>query len=319
MKGAHLPKATDLAQQTYLVGDLEVDPNRRTGSRNGEEIQLGNLTFDLLLLLIDESPRIVTHQQVVDRIWNKRHVTPETVRQRVKLLRRALRDNSENPRYFTVIRGQGYRLVPDVRTAGIVAAPNVPVWRPWAAGVSIVILLVIASVLTYLTQIGIADPGTGQPEARSVAVLPFANLSGDSADDSFVEGFHNDLVTQLAKLHSFDVISRTSVLGYRNGRKYLRQIGQELHVSAILDGSIQRSGDSVRINAQLVDARNDRHVWANIYDRKLTTENLLEIQIEIAAAIAGSLNVQLSLEERERLGDLPTENVRTHNRLLSGI
>ncbi len=117
----------------------------------------------------------------------------------------------------------------------------------------------------------------------------------------FVDGVHDDLLTQLARISALKVISRTSVMSYRDTEKPIPLIGQELSVATVMEGSVQRAGDRVRINVQLIDAATDEHLWAEIYDRELTAANIFEIQSEIATAIAGALRAALTLEEAERL------------------
>jgi TolB-like protein len=124
---------------------------------------------------------------------------------------------------------------------------------------------------------------------KSIAVLPFTNRSPNADDAYFTDGVHDDLLTQLAKIDAFSVISRTSVLEYRDTAKNLKQIGEELGVGNIMEGAVQRSGNRVRINVQLIDAVSDEHLWAEVYDRELTTENLFDIQSEIARSIATAL------------------------------
>ena len=126
-------------------------------------------------------------------------------------------------------------------------------------------------------------------DKNSIAVLPFANRSADAGDMYFTDGIHDDLLTQLSRIDAFSVISRTSVMEYRDTTKNLRQIARELNVANVMEGSVQRTGDRVRINVQLIDANTDEHLWAEIYDRELTTTNLFDIQSEIAKAIAGAL------------------------------
>ncbi len=145
---------------------------------------------------------------------------------------------------------------------------------------------------------------------KSIAVLPFRNRSAVAEDAYFVDGIHNDILTQLAKLSSLDkVISRTSMEQYRETTKPMPQIGQELGVGIILEGGVQRAGDRVRINVQLIDAATDEHLWAESYDRQLTVENIFAIQSEIATAIVEALKATLSAEERDSLAAVPTENM----------
>lgn len=144
---------------------------------------------------------------------------------------------------------------------------------------------------------------------KSVAVLVFDNLSGDAANDPFTMGIHDDLLTSISRIGSIKTISRTSVLQYRGTTKTIPEIAQELGVATILEGGIQRSGNRVRINAQLIDASVDKHLWAETYDRELTAENIFAIQSEIAAAIANELRATLTADEQRRLVNVPTRNI----------
>jgi len=153
---------------------------------------------------------------------------------------------------------------------------------------------------------------------NSIAVLPFANRSAEPESTFFVDGVHDDLLTQLARIGSLKVISRTSVMKFRDTDKTIPEIARELAVAAILEGGVQRSGNQVRINVQLINAHSDEHLWAEIYDRELTTENLFAIQSEISTAIAESLQATLSPEERDRVYDLPTSSLEAYNHYLRG-
>ena len=159
--------------------------------------------------------------------------------------------------------------------------------------------------------------GTGDSD-KSIAVLPFTNRSPNADDVYFTDGVHDDLLTQLAKIDAFSVISRTSVLEYRDTAKNLKQIGEELGVANIMEGAVQRSGSRFRINVQLIDAGSDEHLWAEVYDRELTTENLFDIQSEIAQAIAGALKATLTDTEIAVVSDAPTENVKAYELYLQG-
>jgi TolB-like protein/Tfp pilus assembly protein PilF len=150
-------------------------------------------------------------------------------------------------------------------------------------------------------------------DGNSIAVLPFANRSADAHDIYFTDGIHDDLLTQLSRIEAFSVISRTSVMEYRDTTKNLRQIARELGVANVMEGSVQRSGDRVRINVQLIDANTDEHLWAEIYDRELTANNLFDIQSEIAKSIATALKTTLTDFELERVEDVPTENVAAYD------
>jgi len=156
-------------------------------------------------------------------------------------------------------------------------------------------------------------------DLASIAALPFANESAAEENaEFFANGIHDELLTRLAKVGSLKVISRTSVEEYRGTPKNMRQIGRELGVATLLEGRVQRAGDRVRINVQLIDAEADEHLWAETYDRELTAGNVFGIQSEMAMEIADALHVVLSPEETERLADVPTENTRAYDFYLSG-
>jgi TolB-like protein/cytochrome c-type biogenesis protein CcmH/NrfG len=153
---------------------------------------------------------------------------------------------------------------------------------------------------------------------RSVAVLPFTNRSEQKEDEYFTDGMHDELLTRLSRIAAMKVISRTSVMHYRDTNKTIPEIARELSVATILEGGVQRSGNQVRINVQLIDAHTDEHLWAEIYDRELTADNLFAIQSEISTAIADALRATLSPEEKSRVYDLPTSNMDAYNHYLRG-
>jgi TolB-like protein/Tfp pilus assembly protein PilF len=153
---------------------------------------------------------------------------------------------------------------------------------------------------------------------NSIAVLPFDNMSDDAANEYFSDGISGELLTQLARISTLKVISRTSVMQYRGTTKTAPQIADELGVATILEGGVQRYGDKVRINVQLVDARSDEHLWAETYDRDLTPRNVYEIQTEIATSITNALDAALTLEDRHRLEKVPTENLDAYYAYLLG-
>ncbi len=154
-------------------------------------------------------------------------------------------------------------------------------------------------------------PPTAAPDAKSIAVLPFANLSSDPANAFFADGVHEDVITNLAKIHDLRVISRTSVMGYRDTRKSIREIAAELGVAKLLEGSVRRAGNHARITAQLIDARTDEHVWAETYDRDLN--DVFAVQSEIARKIAGTLQATLTDAEKNLIETRPTTNQKAYD------
>ncbi len=162
--------------------------------------------------------------------------------------------------------------------------------------------------------------GASNPAEReiSIAVLPLANRSAREEDQYFTDGMHDDLLTQLAKVASLRVISRTSVMRYRDTELSIPEIAGQLGVNAILEGGIQRSGDQIRINVQLIDTETDEHLWAETYDRQMTAENLFAIQSEITRQIIGSLKATLTTEEASRIDARPTDSLEAFQEYMKG-
>ncbi len=160
--------------------------------------------------------------------------------------------------------------------------------------------------------------GAVSEERKSIAVLPFKNRSNREEDEFFTEGVHDDLLTTIAKIGSMKVISRTSVMEYKDTTKNIRDIARELDVAHILEGGVQRSGSKVRINVQLIDAVSDEHLWAETYDRELTAENIFLIQSEISQSIAKALQATLTPEEQEKLNVVHTRNLEAYESYLLG-
>jgi TolB-like protein/Flp pilus assembly protein TadD len=271
---------------TFRVGEWRVSRAINQIERHGHALQLEPLAMDVLVHLATKPGEVVSIDELIARIWNGR-ATDGSVYRTINQLRRALEGDSEEARYIETIRKRGYRLVAEVHAA----APGSESERA----------------------------GSSTSTARtSIAVLPFENLSPDRENAFFADGMHGEVLSQLAKISSLRVISRTSVLEYRDSAKNIRQIAKELGVGTILEGTVQRSGGSARINVQLIDAERDEHIWAQIFDRKLTAENVLAIQSEIATAVAAALHAALLPYEAVRLSTVPTKNAAAYDFYLTG-
>ena len=180
-----------------------------------------------------------------------------------------------------------------------------------------------ATLVTALVIIGLKiDFGTMDAESTeelnsfSIAVLPFTNLSADPENEFFADGITEDILTQLSKIKSLEVISRTSIMQYKNTTKSMSQIAEELGVATILEGSVRRGGNRVRITAQLIDASTDKHIWADTYDRDL--DDIFAIQTDVAIKIAAALEASLTPEEEKRINEKPTENMEAYDYYLRG-
>jgi TolB-like protein/Tfp pilus assembly protein PilF len=198
----------------------------------------------------------------------------------------------------------------------IVAQPPARRWPAGLFALAGIALLALGGWWVYGDAGAAGADVSGPPPGRSIAVLPFANMSGDPENEYFSDGITDDIITHLSKLADLKVISRTSVMRFKESDKSLRQIAGELGVATILEGGVQRSGDRVRINAQLIDAATDDHLWAEQYNRELT--DVFEIQTDVALQIAGALQARLSPEERGRVERRPTEDLQAYNLYLQG-
>jgi DNA-binding SARP family transcriptional activator/TolB-like protein/Tfp pilus assembly protein PilF len=210
-------------------------------------------------------------------------------------------------------------LTPEPLQPVVSSAPGPPERRPAARRWAWAGAMLGAALLAVLGLRASMSPGGGvapQPPIRRIAVLPLANLTGDTAQDYFVEGLHDALVTELAKVNALSVISRTSVLGYRHTTKTVPEIAHELHVDAVVEGSVTLEGDSVRITAQLIAGPADRHLWADTYVK--SRRNLLQLYADVTQDIAREVRIALTPEERSRLANARTIDPEAYDLYLKG-
>lgn len=184
-------------------------------------------------------------------------------------------------------------------------------------------IMAVAIVLLVSERVGVFDDlkqpdGVSAVTLRSIAVLPFANRSADDSDKYFVDGIHDDVLTQLSKIHELKVVSRTSVEQYRGTNRPIPDIGQELGADAIIEGAVQRSGDRVRITVQLIESESDEHIWAESYDREISAASIFAIQSEIALAIADQLRATITDAEQDEINTVPTESYAAYDLYLQG-
>jgi len=257
--------------------------------------------FVILLLLIGFIPALIF-------AWAF-EMTPDGIKREKEVDRsQSITQTTGRKLDFTIIGvlviGIGYLLVDKfvLDESGPVPAPNVSAET---------------SVATTSHETREAKPTAAIP--NSIAVLPFANRSHEKDDMFFTDGIHDDLLTQLAKIRDLKVISRTSVMKYKNTEKTIPEIAAELNVSAILEGGIQRAGKRIRINAQLIDVSNDQHLWAETFDREMTVENIFDIQSEIARQIVTAVRGELTEEERVNLARIPTNNLQAYEAYLQAL
>lgn len=301
---------TDSAR--FKVLDLEVDLTRQTVRRDGVAIELPDLSFRLLAALIRHAPDTIGKDELVREVWGEVVVSDETLSQRVRLLRQALGEDSQEPRYLTSVRGRGYRLLCDVEPITETEKSRSP-HRHWPVVVAAIIALVIAALWPII-------PGDDEPAPgiHGIAVLPFADLSPDGDHAYFADGMQEELLTRLAQQSGLAVASRTSVERYRNTDMSLPDIARELGVGAVIESSVRIADDRVRITVQLIDADSDRHLWAEVYERDLTVANIFAIQQEVAEQISQALSRGSVTAGTGGAVQLPTDSIEAYNAYLIG-
>jgi TolB-like protein/DNA-binding winged helix-turn-helix (wHTH) protein/tetratricopeptide (TPR) repeat protein len=330
----------------FRVDDLEVDTGKAVVTRNGVELPLPKLSFDLLRALIESAPSIATIDSLLDRVWPGLVVNPETVAARVKLLRDVIGDDPKRPRYILAVRARGYRLIPpverlldsqalepspppssaeqvhpsfvagaDVSSASKFSSRTRTFTVPRIAGVAILAALAASLVIVRIH----APPPHRQAEiphvavekaalpARTVAVLPFASLGGQPADEIIATGFAESIRLRLGSLSQVIVIASRSSAAYNGENVNATTIGQELNARYLLEGTLQRQNDSMRITAHLVDADNGQDVWSVAFDRK--TSDIFAIEDEISARVTHALKVTLDAQDLRRSANPGTANL----------
>jgi serine/threonine protein kinase/tetratricopeptide (TPR) repeat protein len=183
---------------------------------------------------------------------------------------------------------------------------------------AVVIILVLLVGYWFLSKKPSQPPAVVSEDLKSIAVLPFVNMSADKNQEYFCDGMTEDIITKLSQVTDLKVISRTSVMLYKDRKKRIRDIGEELKVATILEGSVRKGGDRLRITAQLINAKTEAHIWADAFDRDIDIKDVFNVQSEVALEIVNALKAKLSPGEREMLNKKPTENLKAYDYYLMG-
>lgn len=331
----------------YVMGDLCVDAGRRTVVRGSEEITLPKLSFDLLLALAEAAPNAVSIDEFMERVWPGLVVSPETVSQRVKLLRDALGDDPKNPRYVAGIRGHGYRAVPSVSrkeltvvgsavmtrrvsdlTAEVPAElppaaveippPTVRGWSRKLTYVGLAALALLASGATILFWHRAAAKTVlvvGTP-VRAVAVLPFDNLSAAPGDDYIALGLSEMVLNRLSGITTLRVIARTSAFALRGLHLDVHELGRKLNARYLVEGTVQHAASQLRVTAQIIDVDTGREFSPLHIDKPL--DEIFDLQDEVADHVAASLAVRVGDASKFRPEQARNANMAAYLEYLRG-
>ena len=296
----------------FRFGPFELDPQSGDLLKEGAKVKLQKQPSDLLAMLLERRGELVTRQELQDRLWPGRTSGDFDVglNKAVRRIREALDDSTQNPRYIETLPQHGYRFIaPVTETSPPLPRRRMPRYIILAAGGLAVLFL--SAYAGGLLRRGLA-PG----QIKALAVLPFANLSGDTGQEYFADCVTDSIITNLGRIGSLRVISRQSVLRYKQADKPLSEISRELNVDAILEGTVVRAGDRVRITAQLLRARPEQHLWAESYERSYA--DILVVQREIARSVAGQVKAKLRPGDEARLPKPRTVNPEAYEAYLRG-
>ena len=322
-------------------GVFELDLRAGELRKHGLRIRLQEQPLQVLVMLLDHPGEVVTREELQKKLWPADTFVDfdHGLNKAISKIREALGDSAESPRFVETVARRGYRFLAEVKAAGtargtgpepatqatasteardrsnLASEPAMPkpVVRPVAWIVSLfVVLVMIASVAAWKLY----SWKRSSPVIRSLAVLPLESLSNDASQDYFADGMTDELISDLGQISALRVISRTSVMAYKHARKPLPQIARELNVDAVVEGTVLRSGDEVRITAQLIEASSDKHLWSQSYESEL--RDTLALQNQVARAIADEIRINLNAQEQAALKNVRVVNPQAYESYLKG-
>ena len=327
------PEPVGVQQLIRFDEDHELDLRHRRLRRGKHVLKLERIPLEILVLLLEHRDEIVTRNQIVLRVWGEGVFldTDNSIRGAVRKLRQALKDDAETPRFIQTVTGQGYRFIapvitPDERkladastseasatsTSGQNRTPEFEIIRAkstrhalgWIVPGALVLLVLAVTSAYIITRKRTADATSKVPPEKAVlAVLPFDNLSHDPEQEFFSDGLTEDMITQLGKLNRelLTVIARGYVAKYKGSKLPTDQIARELHADYLVQGSVRRSSDRVRIAVELIQVRDQTNVWAESYDREL--KDVLAVQDSVVRTIADQIHIALNSGQKRRLAN----------------
>src|ERR1700756_813745 len=308
-------------------GVFELDPRAGELRKHGLRVRLQEQPFRVLEMLLEHAGKVVSREELQKKLWPADTFVDfdHGLNKAINKIRGALGDSAESPRFVETVSRRGYRFLAEVKDADAAPArtpepaiqphqpqpaaedperPNLPgklaeVKNPslsYAWKILVLVLLLMAASLAIWKLHSWNHPSSA---IRSLAVLPFESLSNDASQDYFADGMTDELISDLGQISALRVISRTSVMSYKRARKPLPQIARELSVDAVVEGTVLRSGNEVRITAQLIEAATDKHLWSQSYEGQL--RDTLALQNKVAKTIADQIRINLSPQEQAAL------------------
>ena len=280
----------------FLFAGYLLDPDRRELTRGTEVIAVGPQVFDLLVHLVRNREHVVSKDDLLDVVWSGRIVSESTLASHINAARKAIGDSGDEQRLIRTVARKGFRFVAKVSEAQ--SQEGAPETRPAVSGET-------------------AAPALHLPDKPSIAVLPFLNMSGEPEQEYFADGVVEDIITGLSRIGWLFVIARNSSFTYRGQTVDVKQVGRELGVGYVLEGSVRKAGNRVRITGQLIDAATGAHLWAERFDGAL--DDIFELQDQIATSVVGAMAPRLERAEIERAQRMPTTSLNAYDCYLRGI
>ncbi len=353
MRAFHSMGPSATSAKIFRFGVFEVDPKAGELRKHGLRVKLSEQPFQILTMLLEKPGEIITRDELRSRLWQGDTFVDfdHGLNNAVMRLREVLGDSSDSPRFIETIPRRGYRFIAPVEESvfpvqgpaesevpvavrlpeldATTSSGNIPIAgaqsQPVRSGFpfSRFVTWMVAGILTVgvLTLLGFLflgrSPGAPKPpQNTSLVVLPLEDLSGDKDQEYFADGMTDELIANLAKIRSLRVISRSTAMAYKGTRKPLSEIAHELSVDAVVEGTVLRVGNRVRITAELVQVSTDRHLWADTYESQMG--DVLALQNRVSSAIVNEIRINLTQEDRERLAKNPAVAPEAYENYLKG-
>src|SRR5882757_6230122 len=328
----------------YRFGQFMLDPGRRTLSRANSLVSLTPKAFDVLLFLAQNPNRLVTKEELLQAVWGDTFVEEGNLTQYISHLRKALGDNAENARLIVTIARKGYQFtgnvtvtesadiarkpvvyVPAIESSRVDAQPSLKFpeeipkpsrhWRNAAALAASTVILAGITNTSWRHFAGVTPP---RSQKIMLAVLPFQNLTGDPNKEYLADGLTEETISQLGRLNpgQLGVIARTSVMGYKNKDERLDQIGRDLSVQYVLENSLRESENHIRLTAQLIQVKDQTHLWSQDYD--YPAKDILNVQDDVAKAVAREIRLRLTSKQQAELAQSQPVNPEAFDAYMRG-
>lgn len=286
----------------FAFEDYVLDQERRELTCHGRVVDIGPQVFDLLLHLVSHHDRVISKDDLLQAVWDGRIVSESTITSHINAVRKAIGDTGEEQRLVRTFPRKGYRFVGEIRFCEVAQAPHADV--PVIDDSEPVLPREAPPALLSL------------PEKPSITVLPFHNLSGDPEQEYFADGVVEDVIAALSRIRWLFVIARNSSFTYKGRAVGIKEVGQELGVRYVLEGSVRKHGNRIRITGQLIDATTGTHLWAERFEGQLN--DIFELQDQITESVVGAIAPQLERAEIERSKRKPTESLCAYDYYLRG-